>query len=77
MAAKRVEKHPKEFVPNYGGNMAAEFELWLEDVNAICEVTDQEDKKRLFMNLSRLDLRRITKNGWSFRHHHNQEDGLL
>ena len=44
--------------------MAAEFELWLEDVNdylAICEVTDQEEKKRLFMNLAWLDLRRMVK----------------
>ena len=46
--------------------MAAEFELWLEDVNdylAICEVTDQDEKKRLFifMNLAGLDLRRIVK----------------
>ena len=57
--------------------MAAEFELWLEDVNdylAICAATDHEEKKRLFMNLAGLDLRRMVK-GLVVPARLNQEDG--
>ena len=41
---------PKDFTLDYGANVGAEFELWLEDLNAylaIGEVTDADEKKRL------------------------------
>ena len=55
---------PKEFIPDYSGNAGADFELWLEDVNdflGISNVTDADDKKRLFLNLAGLPVRRIVK----------------
>ena len=41
---------------------------------AICEVTDQEEKKMLFMNLAGLDLRRMVK-GLVVPAPPNQENG--
>ena len=38
---------PKEFVPDYAGDVCAEFELWLEDVNdylSISGVTNNAGK---------------------------------
>jgi hypothetical protein len=62
--ATRVGRAPKEFVLDYGRNVASEFELWLEDVNdymAICKVEEPAEKKSLFLNLAGLSLRRIVK----------------
>ncbi|XP_065195493.1 uncharacterized protein K02A2.6-like [Sycon ciliatum] len=56
---------PKEFIPDYAAsNVGADFELWLEDINdflSISEVTAAADKKRLFLNLAGLAVRRIVK----------------
>eukprot|EP00117_Sycon_ciliatum_P026714 scpid19450/ scgid21866/ Transposon Ty3-I Gag-Pol polyprotein; Gag3-Pol3; Transposon Ty3-2 TYA-TYB polyprotein; Capsid protein; p24; Spacer peptide p3; Nucleocapsid protein p11; Ty3 protease; p16; Spacer peptide J; Reverse transcriptase/ribonuclease H; p55; Integrase p52; Integrase p49 len=55
---------PKEFVPDFSSNIGADFELWLEDVDdylKICGVTTAADKKRLFLNLAGLAVRRIVK----------------
>ena len=55
---------PKDFIFDYSGNVGAEFELWLEDLNdylAIGDVTDADEKRRLFLNLARLGIRRIVK----------------
>jgi hypothetical protein len=64
MAGLRAGRATKEFKPDYGSNVAAEFELWLEDVNdylAVCKITEPSEKKQLFMNLAGLGLRRIVK----------------
>ena len=61
MAKGRV---PKDFVPDHAGDVGVDFELWLEDVNdylEICEVSDNEDKKRLFLNLASLAVRKVVK----------------
>ena len=55
---------PKEFVPDYSCDVAAEFQLWLEHVNdymALCKIDRVEEKNSLFMNLAGLSLRRIIK----------------
>ncbi|XP_065197162.1 uncharacterized protein LOC135828666 [Sycon ciliatum] len=55
---------PKDFVPDYAGDIGADFELWLEDVNdylAICNVSTAADKKRLFLNLAGLSVRKVVK----------------
>ena len=55
---------PKDFILDYSGNVGAEFELWLEDLNdylAIGDVTDADEKRRLFLNLAGLGIRRIVK----------------
>ena len=55
---------PKEFVPDNAGDIGADFELWLEDVNdysAICNVSTAADKKRLFLNLAGLSVRKVVK----------------
>ena len=62
--ATRVGRAPKEFVLDYERNVAAEFELWLEDVNdymAICKIVEPAEKKSLFLNLAELSLRRVVK----------------
>ena len=62
MAAKG--RAPKEFIPDYAGDVSAEFDLWLEDVNdylSICEVTDNDDKRKLFLNLAGLSVRKVVK----------------
>ena len=55
---------PKDFVPDHAGDVGVDFELWLEDVNdylEICGVSDNEDKKRLFLNLAGLAVRKVVK----------------
>ena len=55
---------PKDFVPDHAGDVGVDFELWLEDVNdylEICGVSDNEDKKRLFLNLGGLAVRKVVK----------------
>jgi len=55
---------PKDFIPDFSGDVAADFELWLEDVNdylAICGVTDEAAQKQLFLNLAGLAVRKIVK----------------
>lgn len=64
MAVAKAGRAPKEFVPDYGQNVASEFELWLEDANdymAICKVTEPVEKRSLFLNLAGLGIRRIVK----------------
>ena len=64
MAVAKAGRAPKEFVPDYGRDVASEFELWLDDVNdymSICKVAEAEEKKSLFMNLAGLNIRRIAK----------------
>ncbi|XP_065190924.1 uncharacterized protein LOC135821854 [Sycon ciliatum] len=55
---------PKDFVTDYAGDIGADFELWLEDVNdylAICNVSTAADKKRIFLNLAGLSVRKVVK----------------
>ena len=55
---------PREFVPDYTANVSADFELWLEDLEDYLEVsgvTKHDEKKRLFLNLAGLAIRRIVK----------------
>ena len=55
MAAK-VGRAPKEFTVDYECNVAAEFELWLEDVNdcmAICKSRRAKRKEESLFELSR------------------------
>ena len=55
---------PKDFVPDHAGDVGVDFELWLEDVNdylEICGVSDNEDKKRLFLNFAGLAVRKVVK----------------
>ena len=57
-------RSPKDFIPDYCGNVGADFELWLEnlyDYLAICEVSDSDEKKHLFLNLAGLAVRCIVK----------------
>ena len=57
-------RSPKDFISDYCGNVGADFELWLENLNdylAIREVSDSDEKKRLFLNLAGLAVRRIVK----------------
>ena len=64
MAVAKAGRAPKEFVPDYGRDVASKFELWLDDVNdymSICKVAEAEEKKSLFMNLAGLNIRRIAK----------------
>ena len=64
MAVAKAGRALKEFVPDYGQNVAGEFELWLEDANdymAICKVTEPVEKRSLFLNLAGLGIRRIVK----------------
>ena len=64
MAVAKAGRAPKEFVPDYGHNVASEFELWLEDANdymTICKVTDPAEKRSLFLNLAGLSIRRVVK----------------
>ena len=64
MAVAKAGRAPEEFVPDYGQDVASEFELWLIDVNdymSICKVAEAEEKKSLFMNLAGLNIRRIAK----------------
>ena len=63
MAAK-LGRSPREFVIDYSRDLAGDFELWVEDVDDslnISEVTDSEARKRLFLNLAGLGIRRIVK----------------
>ena len=63
MAAK-LGRSPREFVIDYSRDVAGDFELWAEDVDDflnISEVTDSEARKRLFLNLAGLGIRRIVK----------------
>ena len=55
---------PKDFIPDYCGNVGADFELCLENLNdylAIYEVSDSDEKKRLFLNLAGLSVSHIVK----------------
>ena len=55
---------PREFVPDYSSNVGLDFELWLEDANdflAISNVTSAEDKKKWFLILAGLAVRKIVK----------------
>ena len=55
---------PKDFIPDYSGDVGADFELWLEDLNdylQICSVTTAADKQRLFLNLAGLTVRKVVK----------------
>ncbi|XP_062506318.1 uncharacterized protein LOC134182892 [Corticium candelabrum] len=59
-----VCRAPKESVLDYDRNIAAKFELWLEDVNgymAICKIVEPSKKKSLFLNIAGLSLRRVVK----------------
>ena len=51
-------------MPDFSGNVAVEFELWLEDLEdylEIVEVTEAGDKKRYLLNIAGLSLRKIVK----------------
>ena len=62
--AARVCRAPKDSVLDYDRNVAAKFELWLEDVNgymAICKIVEPSEKKSLFLNIAGLNVRRVVK----------------
>ena len=64
MAVAKAGRATKEFVLDYGHNVASEFELRLEDANdymAICKVIEPAEKKNLFLNLAGQSIRRIVK----------------
>eukprot|EP00117_Sycon_ciliatum_P035412 scpid19603/ scgid1410/ len=55
---------PHEFVVDPSANIAADFNLWLEDFEDyldIAKVADAGEKKKLLLNLAGLSLRRIVK----------------
>ncbi|XP_065177704.1 uncharacterized protein K02A2.6-like [Sycon ciliatum] len=55
---------PREFVVDPSANIAADFDLWLEDFEDyldIAKVADAGEKKKLLLNLAGLSLRRIVK----------------
>ena len=53
---------PKDFIPDFSSDVGADFQLRLEDINdylSICGVTDQAEKKTLFLNLAGLAIRKV------------------